>query len=124
MLITHDLGVVAEMAERVVVMYAGRKVEEATGRRAVSAIRSIPIRAACSARCRSSAPRLQDDGRTKLTEIPGQVPSLREKIVGCAFAGRCPLVTDLCREVAPAVEAKSSRPSTPPAIMPSGALAA
>ena len=42
-----------------------------------------------------------------LTEIGGQVPSLREKIVGCAFAGRCAFVTDLCREVPPAVEAKS-----------------
>jgi peptide/nickel transport system ATP-binding protein len=47
-------------------------------------------------------------GRSKLVEIGGLVPSLREKIVGCAFAGRCPLATGLCREVAPAVEMKTS----------------
>ena len=46
MFITHDLGVVAETADRVVVMYAGRKVEEATGRRAVRERRCIPIRPA------------------------------------------------------------------------------
>jgi peptide/nickel transport system ATP-binding protein len=50
---------------------------------------------------------LSNSGRTKLTEIRGQVPSLRAPIVGCAFAGRCPGVTDLCRSVAPAVEAKT-----------------
>ena len=56
-LITHDLGVVAEVAERVMVMYAGRKVEEAPVARSCSARRAIPTRRACSARCRSSAPR-------------------------------------------------------------------
>jgi ABC-type dipeptide/oligopeptide/nickel transport system ATPase component len=54
-LITHDLGVVAEVAERVMVMYAGRKVEEAPA--ACFAPRGIPIPRACSARCRSSVPR-------------------------------------------------------------------
>ena len=42
--------------------------------------------------------------RGRLAEIPGLVPSLRKPIVGCAFAGRCPMATDLCREVAPAIE--------------------
>ncbi len=106
MLITHDLGVVAEMAERVVVMYAGRKVEEGSA----VAIFGNPLHPYTRGLL-GSVPKLgsslQDEGRTKLTEIGGQVPSLRQKIVGCAFAGRCPLVTDLCREVAPAVEAKS-----------------
>ena len=91
MLITHDLGVVAEMAERVVVMYAGRKVEEAPVRE-IFARRCTPTRAACSARCRSLGPRWQTRGRTRLAEIPGLVPSLRKPIVGCAFAGRCPMV--------------------------------
>ena len=44
---------------------------------------------------------------TKLAEIPGVVPSLKERIPGCVFAGRCPLATDLCREVAPALETKA-----------------
>ena len=46
------------------------------------------------------------EGRTKLAEIPGLVPSLRKPIVGCAFAGRCQSVTEQCRMVAPAVEEK------------------
>jgi peptide/nickel transport system ATP-binding protein len=107
MLITHDLGVVAEMAERVVVMYAGRKVEEAS---AIS-IFANPLHPYTRGLL-GSVPKLgsslSQKGRTKLTEIGGLVPSLREKIVGCAFAGRCPLATNLCREVAPAVEAKES----------------
>ena len=107
MLITHDLGVVAEMAERVVVMYAGRKVEEA----AALAIFGNPLHPYTRGLL-GSVPKLgsslHSSGRSKLTEIGGQVPSLRDKIVGCAFAGRCPLATGLCREVAPAVEAKAS----------------
>jgi peptide/nickel transport system ATP-binding protein len=107
MLITHDLGVVAEMAERVVVMYAGRKVEEASA----LAIFGNPLHPYTRGLL-GSVPKLgsslRTSGRSKLTEIGGLVPSLREKIVGCAFAGRCSLATDLCRAVAPAVEAKES----------------
>jgi peptide/nickel transport system ATP-binding protein len=106
MLITHDLGVVAEMAERVVVMYAGRKVEEGTA----IAIFGNPLHPYTRGLL-GSVPKLgsslHETRRTKLTEIGGQVPSLREKIVGCPFATRCPWVKDICREVAPAVEAKS-----------------
>ena len=105
MLITHDLGVVAEMAQRVVVMYAGRKVEEAP----VAAIFGNPQHPYTRGLL-GAVPRLGSSlslaGRTKLAEIPGQVPSLRKPIVGCAFAGRCLSATDLCREVAPAVELK------------------
>jgi peptide/nickel transport system ATP-binding protein len=103
MLITHDLGVVAEMAQRVVVMYAGRKVEEAT----VESLFANPLhpytRGLLGAvpKLRSS---LANEGRTKLAEIPGLVPSLRKPIIGCPFAGRCSMVTDLCRRVAPAIE--------------------
>jgi peptide/nickel transport system ATP-binding protein len=46
-------------------------------------------------------------GRGRLTEIPGLVPSLREPIVGCAFAGRCAYATELCRQSAPAIELKA-----------------
>jgi len=106
MLITHDLGVVAEMAERVVVMYAGRKVEEGP----VREIFARPLHPYTQGLL-GAVPRLGSSvgthTRSRLTEIPGLVPSLREPIVGCPFAGRCPLVTDLCRSVAPAIEAKS-----------------
>ena len=97
MLITHDLGVVAEMAERVVVMYAGRKVEEGAGARYLrppaASLHARPARRGAEARLVAA----RRTGARKLTEIPGLVPSLREPIVGCAFAGRCPLATELCR---------------------------
>src|SRR5271166_5318484 len=106
MLITHDLGVVAEMAERVVVMYAGRKVEEAT----VGEIFARPLHPYTRGLL-GSVPKLgsslHEGGRSRLSEIPGLVPSLRQPIVGCAFAGRCPSVSDLCRRVAPAIEPKA-----------------
>ena len=105
MLITHDLGVVAEMAQRVIVMYAGRKVEEAP----VGDLFAHPLHPYTRGLL-GAVPRLgsslEEGGRTKLAEIPGLVPSLRQKIEGCPFAGRCPLVTDFCRTVAPAVELK------------------
>ena len=114
MLITHDLGVVAEMAQRVVVMYAGRKVEEAP----VAALFADPQHPYTRGLL-GAVPRLGSSlvpagagsghtpGRTKLVEIPGLVPSLRKPIVGCPFAGRCPGTTELCRAVAPAVEEKA-----------------
>jgi peptide/nickel transport system ATP-binding protein len=105
MLITHDLGVVAEMAERVIVMYAGRKVEEAP----VDEIFSRPMHPYTQGLL-GAVPKLGSslglDRRTKLTEIRGRVPSLSEKIVGCAFADRCPIATQVCREVEPAVAPK------------------
>jgi peptide/nickel transport system ATP-binding protein len=106
MLITHDLGVVAEMAQRVVVMYAGRKVEEAS----VADIFARPLHPYTRGLL-GAVPKLgsslEHEGRSRLTEIRGQVPSLRSRIVGCPFAGRCPNVTELCRKVAPAIEAKA-----------------
>ena len=106
MLITHDLGVVAEMAERVVVMYAGRKVEEASVRD-IFARPLHPYTRGLLGAVPKLGSSLASGGRSKLTEIPGLVPSLRQPIVGCPFAGRCPMVTDLCRRVAPAIEAKA-----------------
>ncbi len=107
MLITHDLGVVAEMAQRVVVMYAGRKVEEAS----VNDLFARPLhpytRGLLGAVPRLGSSLESNAARTKLAEIPGLVPSLRQRIVGCPFAGRCPMVTDYCREVAPAVDEKA-----------------
>jgi peptide/nickel transport system ATP-binding protein len=107
MLITHDLGVVAEMAQRVVVMYAGRKVEEAP----VNEIFARPMHPYTRGLI-GAVPKLGtslgEGERGKLAEIAGLVPSLRKPIVGCAFAGRCPMVTDLCRSVAPAIEPKAT----------------
>ena len=106
MLITHDLGVVAEMAERVIVMYAGRKVEEAP----VNEIYARPMHPYTRGLI-GAVPKLgsslEAGGRGRLAEIPGLVPSLRQKIVGCSFAGRCELVTDVCRQVTPAIEFKA-----------------
>jgi peptide/nickel transport system ATP-binding protein len=105
MLITHDLGVVAEMAQRVVVMYAGRRVEEAPA----GALFAEPLHPYTRGLL-GAVPRLGgslDGGRQRLAEIPGRVPSLLAPIIGCAYAGRCPLVSDLCRRVAPEVEEKA-----------------
>src|SRR5580693_3402901 len=106
-LITHDLGVVAEIAERVMVMYAGRKVEEAP----VAELFRSP-RHPYTQGLLGAVPKLGssvNDKATRLVEIPGAVPSLKQRIVGCVFAGRCSLATDLCREVAPGLEQKSPR---------------
>jgi len=107
MLITHDLGVVAEMAQRVVVMYAGRKVEEAP----VNEIFARPMHPYTRGLLRAMpklGSSLEANERGKLAEITGLVPSLRKPIVGCAFAGRCPMVTDVCRRIAPAIELKAA----------------
>ncbi len=104
-LITHDLGVVAEVAERVVVMYAGRKVEEA----AVGPLFRTP-RHPYTQGLLGSVPKLGSSltgTATRLQEIPGLVPSLKQKIPGCVFASRCPHATDLCVKVAPALEEKA-----------------
>jgi peptide/nickel transport system ATP-binding protein len=105
MLITHDLGVVAEVAERVMVMYAGHKVEEAS----VTALFCTP-RHPYTQGLLGAVPKLGSSLQsavTRLAEIPGLVPSLNRRIEGCAFASRCPIATDLCRAVAPALEAKA-----------------
>jgi peptide/nickel transport system ATP-binding protein len=104
-IITHDLGVVAEVAERVIVMYAGRKVEEA----AVGPLFREP-RHPYTQGLLGSMPKLGSSltgTETRLQEIPGLVPSLKRKLDGCVFASRCPHATDLCTRVAPALEEKA-----------------
>jgi peptide/nickel transport system ATP-binding protein len=104
-LITHDLGIVAEVAERVMVMYAGRKVEEAP----VAELFRNP-RHPYTQGLLGAVPRLGSSltrGATRLAEIPGLVPSLKQRIEGCVFAGRCALATELCRQVAPGLERKA-----------------
>ncbi|MFC7551916.1 ABC transporter ATP-binding protein [Pseudoroseomonas wenyumeiae] len=106
-LITHDLGVVAEVAERVIVMYAGRKVEEAP----VNELFKNPKHPYTKGLL-GAVPKLGSSltgESTRLAEIPGLVPSLKKRIQGCVFASRCPQQTELCLEIAPALEEKAPR---------------
>ena len=122
MLITHDLGVVAEVADRVVVMYAGRKVEEA----AVTDLFRNP-RHPYTRGLMGAVPRLgsAEHGETgRLAEIPGMVPSLKTRIEGCVFAGRCPQVAEICRTAAPALERKGPAHLAACHFAPKDALAA
>ncbi|MDB5317225.1 MAG: transporter ATP-binding protein [Rhodospirillales bacterium] len=97
-LITHDLGVVAEMAERVLVMYAGNKVEEGS----VTEIFDAPTHPYTRG-LMAAMPHLGggQGHRGRLNEIPGVVPALHARPPGCSFAPRCPLVLDKCRVEAP-----------------------
>ena len=96
LIITHDLGVVAEFADRALVMYAGRAVEVAP----VSTLyndRRMPYTAGLL----GSVPRLDAPQGTRLVPIPGAPPSLAALPDGCPFAPRCPLVVDDCRTAEP-----------------------
>jgi len=106
-LITHDLGIVAETAERVIVMYAGRKVEEA----GVQALFDRPIHPYTRGLI-NSIPRLalmrheSTPASERLLEIPGMVPALSNLPPGCAFAPRCAHASDVCRREYPPYEEK------------------
>jgi len=103
-LITHDMGVVAENADRVVVMYAGHKVEEASAddlfdsplhpytKGLLGSVPNLEVAAHLKAR------------RARLNEIKGIVPSLANLPQGCAFAPRCRFATEECRAVSPPLE--------------------
>jgi oligopeptide/dipeptide ABC transporter ATP-binding protein len=105
MLITHDMGVVAENADRVVVMYAGRKVEEASAddlfehpahpytKGLLGSLPNLEVAAHTGSR------------RPRLTEIRGMVPSLASLPQGCSFAPRCAFATEECRAAYPPLEA-------------------
>ncbi len=101
-LITHDLGVVAEMAHRVLVMYAGRKIEEAP----VAELFARPMHPYTHGLL-ASVPRLasmRDDATAadeRLQDIPGMVPALTNLPQGCAFAPRCPFADETCRSAYP-----------------------
>ena len=106
-LITHDLGIVAETASRVIVMYAGKKVEEASVEELFAnalhpythgLMASIPHLDLIRGQEKEAVDRLQ--------EIPGIVPPLSDLPVGCAFAPRCEFADDRCRESYPTYEEK------------------
>jgi peptide/nickel transport system ATP-binding protein len=100
-LITHDMGVVAENADRVVVMYAGRKVEEASAKALFEAPGHPYTRGLLG-----SIPNMDADAhavaaRNRLSEIKGMVPALHNLPQGCSFAPRCEFATDQCRAASP-----------------------
>ena len=99
-LITHDLGVVAGMADRLLVMYAGRPVE--MGRtEAVFDQPNMPYTLGLL----GALPRLDSDGTERLVPIQGAPPSLVNLPPGCPFQPRCPMSTDLCNDVEPVLQA-------------------
>ena len=109
LLITHDLGVVAETAQRVVVMYAGRKVEEGS----VADLFARPLHPYLRGLLGSS-PRLGSalghalSPDERLREIPGMVPALSDLPGGCAFAPRCGQADAKCHAQVPPLEAKQA----------------
>ena len=106
-LITHDLAVVAETARRVIVMYAGKKVEEAE----VEALFEQPLHPYTHGLL-GSIPQLEllgggrDEVNGRLQEIPGMVPALTNLPPGCSFAPRCPFADERCRSFYPPYEQK------------------
>ncbi len=105
-LITHDMGVVAEMADRIVIMYAGRKVEEGDVEDIFRNPRHPYTRGLLGA-----LPKLGEAGEVgsqELNEIPGIVPLLTDLPDGCRFAERCSLATGRCRAQYPPFEEKRS----------------
>ncbi len=103
-MITHDLGVVAGLCDRVMVMYAGRVVEKGD-------VRDIYYRPQhpYSLGLLGSMPRLDQAGASELNAIPGQPPNLQALPPGCAYQERCPYVFDTCRVEAPALQALDAR---------------
>jgi peptide/nickel transport system ATP-binding protein len=101
-LITHDLGVVAQTAQRVIVMYAGRKVEEATVEDLFEHPRHPYTRGLMASM--PAVISLEAKADARLTEIPGMVPSLTNLPPGCAFAPRCSLAIERCRAEYPPLQ--------------------
>ena len=103
-LITHDMGVIAENARRVLVMYAGKKVEEALVDELFESPGHPYTHGLLGSIPRMDVTEMADADRSRLTEIKGMVPSLYNLPKGCVFQPRCRWATDLCRETYPPLE--------------------
>jgi oligopeptide/dipeptide ABC transporter ATP-binding protein len=103
-LVTHDLGVVAESCQRALVMYAGRIVEQSP---------IIPLfqnpQHPYSAGLMASIPRIRAEKVAELPTIPGTVPDLLHLPDGCRFAERCQYSDDRCHQVQPIIQMKDNR---------------
>lgn len=106
LLITHDLGVAAQLADRIVVMYAGKIVEEAT----VQQLFEKPHHP-YSRGLLKSIPKSGTSSQKKLLSIEGTIPSLSDMPIGCRFSPRCPFATDKCRRESPPLESFGGRES-------------
>ncbi len=100
--ITHNLGVIAELCDRVAVMYAGAIVEEAPVERLFDETLHPYTKGLLAARART-------EGGGELESIPGQVPDMKRRPAGCAFHPRCAFATKICRSENPGLESSSPR---------------
>jgi oligopeptide/dipeptide ABC transporter ATP-binding protein len=101
--VSHDIAVLAELCQRILVMYAGRIVEDVD-----VALLARPERLAhpYTRALAASLPDLETDRDRPLATIPGEPPDLSLPVIGCAYAPRCPLATELCREETPVLRAR------------------
>jgi oligopeptide/dipeptide ABC transporter ATP-binding protein len=99
LLITHDMGVIAGRTDRVVVMYAGKKAEEASTETLFTDMRHPYTQALLA-----SMPSMENTGKHELASIAGMPPDLSRSITGCRFAPRCSFATDTCRQQEPALQ--------------------
>ena len=104
LLITHDMGVIAGRADRVVVMYAGKKAEEAETNSLFHDMRHPYAQALLA-----SMPNLENTSKHELSSIAGLPPDLSRGIVGCRFAPRCEYATDGCRAEEPPLTVAGNR---------------
>jgi peptide/nickel transport system ATP-binding protein len=104
-LITHDMGAIAEMADKVAVMYAGRIVEQGP----VADVIENPLHPYTQGLIACAPGRRAVQPGEPLPEIPGTVPSPHDRDIGCSFAGRCPDVQERCKKSLPAMSYNTSK---------------
>ena len=111
LLVSHNLGIVDRICDRVTVLYAGRTVESGPTAAVLGAPGHPYTRGLLGAVPKLGSSADDSQIRRRLTEIPGTVPSLIAPLEGCSFAGRCAMARDVCRRVAPALREVSANHS-------------